>query len=411
MTDLDTPPFAFDYDPGTIHYGRGRIADIGDALDERDRDTALVVCGSNVAANAELMDAVGDGLGDRLAEVFAGTTTEKRLREAARAAERADDLGADAFVPVGGGSSLDVATVASVLRARDLSLADARAEVAETGGIATPEDPASLTPLFPVPTTLAGADLSVIAGIAAEVDDGEDGADGTRVVSTGVGGRDLMPEALFYDPDLFETTPEGVLAGSAMNGFDKAIESLYAGTRTAVTDATATRAVRLLADGLPEMTDDPAAMDRAVAGVVLAQYGISRPGDMTINVIHAFGHGLRDAFGIQQGLAHAAVAPHALRAMADAGVDLSLLAAAFEVDGDGGDGGVEDPAVEEAIAEVERIRDGLGLPASLSAIDGVDADGLDEAARVTAGDSLLSYAPDGYDLTEADARAVLEAAF
>jgi len=405
MTAFDTPPFAFDYDPGAIHYGRGCITDLGDALDERDRDTALVVCGSNVAGNAELMDAVDDGLGDRLAEVFAGTTPDKRLREAARAVERADDLDADAFVPVGGGSSLDVATVASVLRARDLSLDQARTEVAETGGIATPDDPAPLTPLFPVPTTLAGADLSVIAGIAAEVDDG---AGGTEVVSTGVGGADLMPEALFYDPTLFETTPEGVLAGSAMNGFDKAIESLYARTRTAVTDATATRAVRLLADGLPTMTDDPAAMDRAVAGVILAQYGISRPGDMTINVIHAFGHGLRDAFGIQQGLAHAAIAPHALRAMADAGVDLSVLAAAFEVDGAGD--GAEAESVEAAIAEVERVRDALGLPASLSAIDGVDADGLGEAARVTADDSLLSYAPEAYDLTEADARAVLEAA-
>ncbi|MFC6785746.1 iron-containing alcohol dehydrogenase [Halobaculum halobium] len=261
-----------------------------------------------------------------------------------------------------------------------------------------------------MPTTLAGADLSVIAGIAAAVDAGEsdagaDAADavGTEVVSTGVGGAELMPDALFYDPALFETTPKGVLAGSAMNGFDKAIESLYARTRTAVTDATATRAVRLLADGLPELSDDPAAMDRAVAGVVLAQYGISRPGEMTINVIHAFGHGLRDAFGIQQGLAHAAVAPHALRALADAGVDLSLLAAAFEVDA-GND-------TEAAIAQVERVRDALGLPASLSAIDGVDADGLDEAARVAAADSLLSYAPEGYDLTEADARAVLDSAF
>ena len=405
MSALDTPPFAFDYDPGAIHYGRGCICDIGEALAERDRDTALVVCGSNVAANAELMDAVGDGLGGRLAEVFAGTTPEKRLREAARAADHATDLGADAFVPVGGGSSLDVATVASVLRARDLSLAEAREEVADTGGIATPRNSASLTPLFPVPTTLAGADLSVIAGIAAEVDasgDAEegDGGEDAEIVSTGVGGAELMPEALFYDPDLFETTPEGVLAGSAMNGFDKAIESLYADTRSAVTDATATRAIRLLTGGLPEMTDDEAAMDRAVAGIVLAQYGISRPGNMTINVIHAFGHGLRDAFGIQQGLAHAAVAPHALRAMADAGVDLSLLAAAFEVDG-----------VEAAIAEVERVRDALDLPSSLSAIDGVDADGLDEAARVAAADSLLSYAPERYDLAEADARAVLEAAF
>ena len=397
MTDLDTPPFAFDYDPGAIRYGRGSVAELGDALADRGRDTALVVCGSNVAGNAELMDAVGDGLGDRLAEVFAGTTPDKRLREADRAVERADELGADAFVPVGGGSSLDVATIASVLRARDRSLSDARSEVRETGGIATPEEPDALTPLFPVPTTLAGADLSVVAGIAAEVDDG---AGGTEVVSTGVGGADLMPEALFYDPALFETTPEGVLAGSAMNGFDKAIEALYARDRTAITDATATRAVRLLVDGLPAMTEDATAMDRTVAGIVLAQYGVSRPGSMLINVVHAYGHGLRDAFGVQQGLAHATVAPHALRAMDEAGVDLSTLTAAFDVD-----------TAEAAIGGIERVRDALGLPATLSAVDGVDEGGLDEAARVTAADALLSYAPEGYELTEADARAVLEAAF
>ncbi|WP_277555514.1 iron-containing alcohol dehydrogenase family protein [Halobaculum limi] len=397
MPHLDTPPFAFDYDPGAIHYGRGCIADIGDALADRGLDTALIVCGSSVGGNADLMDAVEAGLGDRLVEVFAGTTPEKRLREAARAVERADDLGVDAFVPVGGGSSLDVATVAAVLRARGLSLEDARAEVRDTGGIATPDDPASLTPLVPVPTTLAGADLSVIAGISAEIDDGEGG---TEVVSSGVGGTALMPTALFYDPALFETTPAGVLAGSAMNGFDKAIESLYSCNRTAVTDATATRAIRLLADGLPAMTDDETAMDRAVAGIVLAQYGISRPGEMTINVVHAYGHGLRDAFGIQQGLAHATVAPHAIRAMADAGVDLSILSSAFEVD-----------SVEDAVTELERVRDELGLPARLSEVEGVDEAGLDEAARVTAEDSLLAYGPDGYDLSEADARAVLDDAF
>ena len=67
--------------------------------------------------------------------------------------------------------------------------------------------------------------------------------------------------------------------------------------------------------------------------------------------------------------------------------------------------------VESAIGRIERVRDALGLPATLSAVDGVDEGGLDEAARATAADSLLSYAPEGYELTEADARAVLEAAF
>jgi alcohol dehydrogenase class IV len=37
-----------------------------------------------------------------------------------------------------------------------------------------------------------------------------------------------MPVAMFYDSNLFETTPDSALSGSAMNGFDKGIETLYA---------------------------------------------------------------------------------------------------------------------------------------------------------------------------------------
>ncbi|WP_435125946.1 iron-containing alcohol dehydrogenase family protein [Halobaculum sp. D14] len=389
---MNTAPFTFDYQPGALHYGRGCVADVGDALADRGLSRALVVTGSNVAGNDELMGAVDDGLGDALVEVFAGTTPDKRVREAVRVADRADDVDADVLVPVGGGSSLDVATVASVLRARGADLDDVRAEVRDTGGIALPDDRGALTPTAPVPTTLAGADLSVIAGIT--VDLGDD------VVSTGVGGAELMPASLWYDPALFETTPESVLAGSAMNGFDKALESLYSRHRTVVTDATAEHAVNYLVDGLPDMFDSARAMDRAVAGVVLAQYGISRPGHMTINVVHAFGHGLRDAFGVQQGLAHAAVAPTVVRDLLDSDADTDRLLAAFDVD-----------EAADAVAEIERVRDELGLPGRLRDVDGVTEDGLADAAAATADDSLLDNAPDGYALDADAALALLRQAW
>ena len=44
-----------------------------------------------------------------------------------------------------------------------------------------------------------------------------------------------------------------MLAGSAMNGFDKGLETLYATNATPVTDATATRGVGLLAGGLRDL--------------------------------------------------------------------------------------------------------------------------------------------------------------
>ena len=389
---MDTDPFTFDFRPGAIHYGRGAVDDLGGTLADRGLGRALVVCGSNVGANRDLMDRVEAGLDDRLVGVFDGTTPDKRVATAVDAAERADDLDADVLVPVGGGSSLDVATVASVLRADGRDLADVQAEVRDTGGISLPADESALTPLVPVPTTLAGADMSTVAGIAVSL--------GGEVVSTGVAGEALMPVAFCYDPALFETTPAGVLAGSAMNGFDKAVETLYSRNRSAVTDATATRAIGALLDGLPGMTEDADAMDRTVVGIVLAQYGVSRPGARTLGVVHAFGHGLRDAFGVQQGVAHAVVVPHVVRDLLDSDADTDALVEAFAAHG------ADDPA--DAVAE---LRDDLGLPARLVDVDGTSREGLAEAATVAASDALLSNAPEGYTLSEDDARRILEAAW
>lgn len=403
-----TDSFSFDYDPGAIHYGRGRAADLETILDERDFGRALIVCGSNTGSNRDLMEPIEAGLGETYVGTFDQTTPEKRAATAVAAAERADELDADALVPVGGGSSLDVATVATAVRADGRTLDDVRAEVRETGGIGLPEDTDALTPLVPIPTTLAGADLSVVAGITVEID--------SETVATGIGGRALMPSDLVYDPALFETTPRSVLAGSAMNGFDKAIESLYARNRTPITDATATRAVECLAESLPNLFDDDdtatgydsTAMERVVEGVILAQYGISRPGDTTLNGLHAFGHALRDVFGLQQGIAHAVIAPDALGDLFAEGVDSEPLVSAFDVTDE-----------ESVVRRIETVRTALDLPTRLRDVVSVDGEPTDEtvqsvladAAAVTAEDSLTANTPEEYDLTSAAAERVLTAAW
>ena len=412
---MHTEAFDFGYQPPSIHYGRGRLGELDGLLAELGCERALVVCGRNVGANRALMDPLEDGLGERHADTFAATTPDKRLATAHAAATRADEVDADVLVPVGGGSSLDVATVAAGIRGR--SLADVRRSVAETGGISPPADH---TPLVPVPTTLAGADLSPIAGITVELpdesawagdtsaaddpatDDGAGGGGEEPVISTGVGG--VEPTAVVYDPAAVETTPRGPLTGSAMNGFDKAIESLYAATATPVTDATATRAVEYLVPGLSALLAadgyDERAMDRAVAGVILAQYGVSRGETTTLNLLHALGHGLRDAFGLQQGIAHAVLAPHGVAALFDAGVDSEPLTTAFAVE-----------SGAAVVGEIERVRDALALPTRLRDLDGVTRARIDEAAAITAADSLAATVPEPFTLTEATAREIIEAAW
>jgi alcohol dehydrogenase class IV len=393
---LDVPSFVHDFQPGAIHYGRGCVADLGDALADRGLDSALLVTGTNVGANPEAMDPIEAGLGARLAEVFDETTPSKRIETAYDGVERLHDVDADAIVAVGSGSSLDVARFVRVLDAEFRDLEGIRAEVEETGTVAVPDDPGALTPLFVVPTTFAGADMSVAAAITYPT------ADGGRAETIPVA-KSLMPTGLFYDPDLFETTPTNTLAGSAINGFDKALETVYSTFANPITDGTAIQSLRYLRDSLPELrhTDDPTVMDRAVMGIVLAQYGVSMPEAYKINVVHAFGHALRNEFGLQQGVAHAIVVPRTLELLFE------------QVDGRRAtlaEGLVRGEAEDEAaavVAAVEGIRDGLELPARLRDVEGPTEEGLHDAAVYARNDPFMDLGPEGFDPSVEDLEGVL----
>jgi alcohol dehydrogenase len=204
-----------------------------------------------------------------------------------------------------------------------------------------------------------------------------------------------MPTALVHDPDLFETTPMDILAASAINGFDKGVEAIYSRFATPVTDATAVRGLRYLRSSLPHLREssDPAVMERAVAGTLLVQYGVSMPDQYKINVVHAFGHALRNQYGIQQGAAHAVIVPHALELIfAEGGGRPDVLADGLVTGAEDADG------TEAAVVEAVRtIRDGLGLPSRLRDIEGTDESELRAVAEHTAEDAFLDIGPQEFD--------------
>ena len=391
--------FRFDYRPGTIRYGSECVAELGTELDAVGAERALVVAGETTGTTPEVVDPVREGLGDRLVGVFAETTPDKRIGTAIEAAKQLAATDADAVVALGGGSSLDVAKVATAIAAGEASGDEIRETFVETGGVAVPDG--DLQPVVAVPTTLAGADLSTIAGITSRRD---------GLVRGGAHDRRLMPAALLYDPELFRTTPHDVLCASAMNGFDKAVETTYAATATPVTDATAVRALRLLSRGLPDLgagDRDEATMHDAVVGMVLAQYGCSRADGLTPSLIHAFGHGVARGYEIQQGGAHAVVAPHALRYLfdrVDAGRD--LLAEGLGVEA--ATLAATATAVVERVAE---IRDALGLPARLREIDDMSESDLPAVAADVHADGFVSNCPPELDPTVEELEAVLQEAW
>ncbi|WP_049904664.1 iron-containing alcohol dehydrogenase family protein [Natrialba asiatica] len=403
----DSTPFRFEFASPTIRFGRGCVADLDAELERLNCERALVVCGSTVGSTSAVIDPVRTGLGAELAGVFDETTPKKRLGTAFDGLDRLHETDADAIVAVGGGSSLDVAKVISALAADERSRGDIVAEFSETGTIAVPES--GLVSILAVPTTLAGADLSQAAGVtAAPASDGSGRID--EELGGGIGGRELMPAAAFYDPELVATTPESVLAGSAMNGFDKGLETIYAANATPITDATASRGLAALESGLRAYgrgERDPETFETVLEGIVLVQYGISRPGETTLSIIHAFGHGLTRTNDVQQGAAHAVVAPHVLEfvfAQEDVDARVDLLADALGV------GANAEPAAA-VVDRVTAVRDALSLPTRLRDVDGPEPDEFRAVAEATLADRIVANAPPGLDPSVDELVAVLEAAW
>ncbi|MFC4553183.1 iron-containing alcohol dehydrogenase family protein [Halorussus sp. GCM10023401] len=399
--------FEYEYRGCDIVYGRGCVDRLGAYLADRGLERALVVCGSNVGANDDLMEPIRDGLGDRLAGVFDGTTPDKRAESAFEVIDAMRDRDADALVGVGGGSSLDIARQASAFAADGRSLADLRtaARDGEVDSLAADRDPDDRPPVVVIPTTFAGADVS--AGGSIEVLPADESPTGHPVSARG----SAMPVADFADPELFETTPTSALAGSAMNGFDKGIETPYARDADPVSDATAVHGLRLLTDALPRVVgddaggteaSDPEAMDRAVVGSLLVQL------DRKVSVVHAFGHGFARRYDIQQGAVHAAVVPHVLRYLfskVDASRD--LLATGLGIDPEGR----SDEVAEAVVERLEEFRDALGAPARLRDLPETQREDLPAIAEFVVDDPPMARAPEGLDPTAEAIEAVLREAW
>lgn len=398
--------FTFEYDPPTIHHGAGVVDSIESELHGHDLSRALVVTGSTVGSTAAVMDPVREGVGDSLVGVFDDVSSGKYLRTAYEGATRVRESNADAVVGVGGGASLDVAKLVAALAAHERPLDAVVEEILESGTMLVPDG--ELPAVVAVPTTLPGADISQIAGVKLSVD--PETTPRSQIPNGGVSDPRLLPAAVFHDVDLLATTPEGVLANSAMNGYNKGIEMLYARHRTPVTDATAMRGLRLLQSSLPAVRDEEtsnADYSRMLQGVALTQYGISTPDAYRASVIHAFGHALSRNLDVQQGVAHGIATPHVLRYIFE-NVDgrRRLLAEALDVlDA----GSTADETAEAVVSAVTGLRDALELPDRLRVVDGARREQFADLARAVLDDPFMAAAPPGLEPDQSAVEAVFDA--
>lgn len=375
-----------------------RLAIGPDALDalidlvmDRNLKLVLVITSRSSAADQRIIGPIREALGKRLAGIHAGGA-DKTFVGLSAAVDVIRTIGADAVLGLGSGASLDVARQANLFSDtsfdRDTLIAAYRSQTLEL-----PLADARTRPVIVVPTTLAGADVAT--GGKIELLSREEAPDGIPIHIAGV-----MPPTLgVYDPALFEAVAKNVLLGSAMNGLNKGIETIYSRGGHALSDATAIHGTRLFYEGLTRFHVSTGSIPvELLEGLVLLQL------HRRASVIHAFGHALKSQFRVQQGLIHAVVTPAVLRFILDrTPARRDLLAHALGIEA----ADTDERTADAIVARVAGLRDLLGLPARLRDIVGEQTYDIARTARIAIQDPFMADAPKGLDMAESDVARIL----
>lgn len=399
-------PYDFEYTPTRVIYGRGRVSQLSAVLEDLGKQRAMIVCGSNVGSNRAVMDPIKSGIGDNLVAVFDETTPEKRCTTVFEGMDILQEEAVDVVIGVGGGSSLNVGRAMCSMAPLTQSRDSLRADTHEQGAVPSPDDETQPISNISIPTTMAGADISAGGSISVGPPDAPETDDQSRRLDASITDTRTMPVANFYDPDLYATTPMSVLARSAMNGFDKGIETIYSREATPIASAHSVRALEHYQQGLPDLVTadaDDVAFEHAAMATQLVQYG------RKTNIIHTFGNGISFHQDIQQGAVHGIVATHVLRYVFEqVDAERSRIASSLGLETAGlSDGEVADRIIDE----VDRISTALDLPSRLRDIDGFDRGEFDIVTEEILDNHKHGRNPPGIEPTHEDIISILDAAW
>lgn len=404
------PETVFTYGAPQLKFGPGAADEIGHDLAAMGASRVLVVTDPGVAATG-WPDRVADGIrGSGLeAVVQASAHVEPTDASLLTAIGQARDAGPfDAFVAVGGGSSIDTA------KAVDLVLTDGGELLdyvnAPIGAGRAPSRP--LAPLVAVPTTTGtGAESTTICVL--DVLD--------LKVKTGISHVRLRPVLAVVDPRLTQSQPAGVTASAGMDILCHALESWTARPYTSyerkqpgervpycgsnpISDLWAERSMSLLAkafrtavrDGSDEGARGEMALAATFAGLGFGNAGVHVPHANAYPIAGRVRDFRPDGYShdepmVPHGMAVALTAPEAFRWTFEADPDRHLAAARL-LDPGHGDRWASAPRDVLPGVLVDLMRD-IGMPNGLQAVGYGEADVDDLVDGALAQQRLLATSP------------------
>lgn len=276
-----------------VTFGKDAVKELSGILENFGAKNVMVVYDKGVAAVgiADKVLAAIDGSKFKVTsfdEVIPNPTNE--VVEAAYDLAKKEEI--DAFVAVGGGSSMDTAKAVNVLVSNGGSIMDYE-------GIGKVKKPTC--PLVAIPTT-AGTS-SEITNVAALID--------TRSVRKYVViDNKIVADKVIADPEFTRTVPPSVTAATGLDAITHAVESYISNEATYLTKYNSLRGLQVFYENLPKVYrngNDMDAREKMMLGCIIVGFGFS---NANLGLVHAIAHTLSAHFGLAHGTANACVLPY-----------------------------------------------------------------------------------------------------
>jgi alcohol dehydrogenase class IV len=301
---------------------------------------------------AEIFNLTGHGSGPQLVGQYLDITQDAESRCINDAVRYVKEVGGDALLAVGGGSVLD--TVKGVKYALHKGLSDIKEAI--PGGLLYEQFPkANFIPIphIAIPTTAGtGSEVSPIAVIFNE----------DIQMKTNIINPFINADMAILDPDLTVGLPPFITAFTGFDALTHAIEALASPTSTALTDAYALHAIRLIEKNLPvavsEGTNIAARMDLLQASLMgITAFSFALNAIPVHNLAHAYGA----LFRIPHGLANAVFLPVVMEMVPSLYLPkVKELAEALDIEVKGD---IAEAALSKVVEKIRLLQHKVGLPA------------------------------------------------
>ncbi|MGY8825795.1 MAG: hydroxyacid-oxoacid transhydrogenase [Candidatus Latescibacterota bacterium] len=293
--ELDT---AFEMAASNIRFGRGITREVGMDLKDRGLKRVMVLTDPNLTESVPVRTALealeAEGVEYALFDRVRVEPTDASFKDAIAFATEG---GFDAFVAVGGGSTIDTAKAANLYTSYPADFLDyVNAPIGKGKPV-----PGPTKPLIAIPTTAGTGSETTGVAIFDLVE---------MEAKTGIAHRHLKPTLGLVDPDNTRTLPPAVAASTGLDVLSHALESYtaipydqrprperpqlrpaYQGSNP-ISDLWSLEALRLVAEFLPRAVADPSddaaraqmILASALAGIGFGNAGVHLPHGMSYPV-------------------------------------------------------------------------------------------------------------------------------